>query len=313
MAKSREGMVYARVNPASVLIEERFAYNQVISRNPTIGRRPSPVGRIKIKVPYDGRRYFTRDGLDDVERAHDRARNFVRSRYAAIGSLIFVGHQETDLAKVLGISGRFGAYTLKVPIRKSPLDSPECLASDQYEHAIDVRYAPSIKRPRALPLVLDVEVLDRDYSTLMWTQRSLEALLDESKNGAEKVADDILQSVSFSPHLILRITVKLALAPRLEANPIRPRIRRISIYLPSVSSISTQSVELKIAGNSPQLHVDLRRNVIEWFDCTMRAAPAEGGEEGLRRFTSQQMELTFRPESAIRRCGPAGEMAIGAQ
>jgi hypothetical protein len=291
---SADSNSYARAHPSLVLVEERFSYSQTISRNPTIDRGSNPAGRIKISVPYDGHEYFGREGIDDVKKIQKRSGTFNRTRDAAIGSLIFVGHEETDLAKVLNISGRFGAYPIRVPTRTSAIHSIEDLSRDAYEHRLDVRYTPSIKRPRALPLVLDVLVLDPDHTSLAWTQQSIDTLLNDEKNGPEKVADEIKKSVGFEPHLILQVKANLALPARIGANPVPPRIRRASVRLPSVSSLSTQSVELRIGGHPQPLHIDPKRNLLEWFDFSMRLAPTLADEEALRRFETPAMRLTFK-------------------
>src|SRR4051794_25500914 len=65
---SRDPRAFVRARPKYVLVEERLAYEQAISRNRSTSLRRPPTGRIRISVPYDGGTCFGPDAHDDAER-----------------------------------------------------------------------------------------------------------------------------------------------------------------------------------------------------------------------------------------------------
>ena len=64
MPEMAEGTLLARVRPKTVLVEERYAVRQEISRNPDTALEDGASASIKIEVPYDGHHYVTRASLD---------------------------------------------------------------------------------------------------------------------------------------------------------------------------------------------------------------------------------------------------------
>jgi hypothetical protein len=61
----------ARAWLESAEIEERYQYSQEISLNADVRAEEEPSGMIKLVLPYDGDKYFTRQAYRDVVRARE--------------------------------------------------------------------------------------------------------------------------------------------------------------------------------------------------------------------------------------------------
>ena len=58
--------IRARASLSRAQIEERYEYSQEISLNADVHETKEPAGLIKLTLPYDGEKYFTRQAYRDV-------------------------------------------------------------------------------------------------------------------------------------------------------------------------------------------------------------------------------------------------------
>ena len=107
---------FVRACPQFVHIEEYLDYEEEISRNPSVDLNGDPAGLIRISVPFDGGAHFGADARDDAALCLGDDDSGCE---AVIGYLVFVEHEKTDLADVLGLGSRFGSHPLRLPIRSN--------------------------------------------------------------------------------------------------------------------------------------------------------------------------------------------------
>ncbi len=282
-AASSDTAIFARAVPESVSIEETYRFEQEISRNRFVGRAGSPSGRITISLPYDGYEYFTRQALSDVE-AHLRRRGPHEGDVdALVGHLVLANYQDTDLADVLELSGRYGVLPLRLPVRSPVLDVP-VLVSDRHEYHRVLEYAPAQSRPEIIPIELSVELEDPDNAALP----RINAASDPST--LDDVAGKIIEHVQFKPRLTFSLTVRLTLPPRHGRAPRAPIVRRVAVERPTIISLAPSSLRLRIDGHDADLQHNPVNRSLEWFD--VRTTPgAEAGEGEPWSFHSPPMLL----------------------
>src|SRR5579871_4188466 len=92
--------IRARARLESARIEERYQYSQEISQNAAVREVGGPTGLIKLVLPYDGERYFTRQAYRDVVGA--RSSGARPNDKAIVGFLALTGFEKTDLEEPLG-------------------------------------------------------------------------------------------------------------------------------------------------------------------------------------------------------------------
>jgi hypothetical protein len=272
---SLDSRPFVRARPEYVLVEERLAYEQEISRNPSTHLQHPPSGRIRINVPYDGGDCFGPDARDDAERALD---GNGWTRQAVIGHLVFVEHEETDLDNVLGLDGTYGPYPLRVPIRSKQLHDPETLTSDRFAYRNDISYRPPADGPKVIPLKVDVDIFDPGYGDGTFLETSvIESVRDEPEL-QRAVAEMIKDSAEFEPYLTARVQVHLSLPPRKPADgpESKPVVRSVRITLPEGTTLPLSTVRLHdvLMEDEPDedhfVQTDARAGSFEWSGREMR-------------------------------------------
>jgi hypothetical protein len=87
--------IRARAWLESARIDERYKYSQEISLNADVREVEEPAGSIKLILPYDGDRYFTRQAYQDVVGA--RRGGATPANKAIVGFLALTGYEKTGL------------------------------------------------------------------------------------------------------------------------------------------------------------------------------------------------------------------------
>ncbi|WP_433555796.1 hypothetical protein ACQPWY_25690 [Pseudonocardia xinjiangensis] len=271
-----------------MLVEERYCYEQEISRNSRIRRDGVPTGKISLRMPYDGYECFPRDAVRDVERAVGEGSG--PDREAIIGHLMFVDHEETDLSDVLGLDGRFGAFSLRVPVRSAQLDSSDALIGDRFEHRFDATYSPSGSRPELVPLRVQVELMDPDHSDQLFTQQRRE-LYNMHEDSMQSVAEAITKFAGFQPFIMVQVHAHVTLPPRPGKDEDLPVVRRVRVTLPRTASVPASSVSLRGTGMEG-LQIDGRIGAMDWQGTVMHRHDMTG-DTAPRRFSTHAMVLLF--------------------
>jgi hypothetical protein len=294
---------FVRACPQFVHIEEYLDFEEEISRNPSVDLSGDPAGRIRIVVPFDGGAHFGTDARDDAALClgdDDSADE------AVIGYLVFVEHEKTDLADVLGLASRFGSHPMRLPIRSTNLPDINALTADRVEFRREIPYSLS-EGPKVVPLTVDVRLYDPGHGDDQFLEKSDVPFVSGNADVRRFIAELIKESAEFRPYLTLRITPQLVLPPRQRprGSTELPVVRSVRVLLPPevsvpVSAIWTEGVH--------GLQVDPLTGALEWRGEPMeppqdaeqkdkRAKKKDGGAEqkgdGPRRFRSKPMELNF--------------------
>jgi hypothetical protein len=237
----RDGeMIFARVTPEKVKVTETYEVEQVISVNPrrTPGRLHS--GQIKITVPYDGLRYFTRQAARDVQHARSGTRA-APDPDATIGHLVLAEHDQIEtLPAGVRMRAEYGVLPVAVPLP----GSAELIAG---RSASEITHEYQPKYPQIVPAELEIDVLDPDSVDYM---SLAEALADDNPEDTAhyaKIIGGIRQNISFQNTLMMRVTVRLSLPldqerPNFPAS--LPVVRRLSIDWPTITSLRTTELEV---------------------------------------------------------------------
>ena len=141
--RSGPAPVFARARPETVSLREEFAFQQVISMQPSQQRDGAPTGRIKIAVPLDGDRYFSREAIADVQRAGWQPGT---PASATVGHLLLSGFERTDLGDSAGLNDGFGSIPLRVPLPQGPDAGLEQLSEDRTTCVIEHEYRMMLQK-----------------------------------------------------------------------------------------------------------------------------------------------------------------------
>jgi len=109
--------LYARAVLESAKIEERYFYEQEISRNPHGKMSQRPKGKIELTLPYDGERYFTRQAYADITRLYNPSDG---DAHALVGHLALTGYGQTNLGGLLDLGETYGSIPITVPVPADP-------------------------------------------------------------------------------------------------------------------------------------------------------------------------------------------------
>jgi hypothetical protein len=262
---------------------------QEISRNRSVGQGPdNPAGRITISVPYDGDEYFTRDAVRDVEQQLLQRGPQDGDVEALIGHLVLANYQDTNLPdpEVLNLIGRYGVIPLRLPVRSPALGDIQGLVSDRHEYRYEVRYDPPADRPEIIPIQLSVDLEDPDNADLP----EIDPESDPDK--LDYVAEKIMEYVGFRPKLTLQLRVHVTLPPRRGPAPQAPMVRRVSVELPTITSLAPSSLQLAVDEVPAEVQHNPENRSIEWFDVTTTQV-GDAGEDEPWSFNSPSMLITI--------------------
>lgn len=225
--------LYARATPEKVEITENYSVAQEIAQNPRTDLG-APAGRIEMVIPYDGRDYFTRQAVGDVERAII-ARGEAAPRTAIMGHLLIANHRRTDLYQSMRQHGEVGVIPLEAPVASA--DGPiGGLSSDRWASLLSYDYAP--KPPELYPIDLDVRLFDPDILDL-----ELDWFLDAYNVNPSDLIKKVTQEARFKSELLLAIQVHLTL-PVKNGQLLEPIVKRVSLGWPTVTSIATTQLAI---------------------------------------------------------------------
>jgi hypothetical protein len=268
--RNRDGEpLYARARVESAKIEENYHYRQEISLNADASAVGDPTGSIKIVVPYDGDKFFTRDACADVDAA--RSAGATPATEAVVGFLALADYEKADLAEPLGLHANYGS----VPIKVSLPGSPGQLIADASECVITQDYQP--EPLGILPAYVDMELDDPDTAESAdraWRSAAVDHIADllaRLQARGEVIEKEPERQHEFQPGLWLRMTVRLNL-PRGQAKGVEAKVSKISLSWPTHTSLT--SLELTTVSDSalrynPQQEQEGRNGGLEWADVPM--------------------------------------------
>ena len=240
---------------------------------------------IKLVLPYDGDRYFTRQAYRDVVGA--RHGGLVSPTKLSSGSSRLpamrrpASRDRLAYMPIMALS-RSGCVSLPPP----GAGEADQLLADSSACVISQKYQPEV--PRIVPVHIDIELDDPDTAETTDIARS-------RRLGVDGVSDVVARQVArvkviersperqldFDPDLWLRVTVRLHL-PRIQVDGVDAEVSKVFMSWPTHTSL--RSLKLHAGGNvqlryNPEQEHEGRKGGLEWSGVPMTlegAAPTAG-------------------------------------
>ena len=272
--------IHVRARLESAKIKEQYYYHQQISLNPSIEERKDPEGKVKLVLPFDGEKYFTRQAYRDVERA--RRHGADRDSKAQVGFLAFTRYEGTDLGRVLNLDENHGSFPIEVDLPDAPRPrKPDPLLADNSASIVSGVYRPARRAAQITPVHLDIGIHDPDTGGITEVPEIIPEGLDIS----------MMRQVDFEPVLSLWIIVNLYLPNEL-VDGAHATVSKVFIGWPTRTSL--RSLRLNVNDEQHQLRYNPERadGGLEWRGVPMTAQPKrEGGD--IRVLSSEPMILSI--------------------
>lgn len=300
-----EKQIYARAQVKSARLKETYSYRQEISRNPSLGSGKAPTGRLEVGLPFDGYQFFTRQASKDVEQ--QIGATFSPSKVdVVIGHLGLSKYGQTDLNDVLALSDHYGAFPLSLPVGGDVITNADHLCGDCHACLMSVDYSPHW--PDVVPIQIDMDLLDED----VLSQPSVEMSRPNPKRPSEVGAAQIAQQVNFRRNLMLIAQVKLDLGSRQAARGLKPRVSRMSIRWPAVTSF--RNLHLFIGELDPHNEVHITYNPLtqslEWPGIEMEAIERIGSSDEMQTYVSRIFLLIDQPAELYQQESLDGQIEV---
>ena len=275
------GAAFARASADEVTLTEEYRYHQEISHNDRRGNGDvPPAGTIRVTVPYDGHKHFTRTAVADVSSRH------LRPATAVIGHLSFADHHKTDLGEVLDLSEGYGSMPIEVPIAEFDETG---LVNDDRTCVIEHEYRPAEDAVRVLPVSVLVDLVDPDGANL---HEALRRAVDDPITQVEQVADELTKYVSFRSYLLLSVQVVLHLPNRRYIRGLHPEVSLVSLRWPTITSLSEVTLQ-NGRGEQLTLKYNPSSRSLEWADVPMELVDGHGAGD-TAEFRSEERYLLIR-------------------
>lgn len=282
--------LYARAVPQKVELTETYFVEQEISRNPAIEQAGDGTGRIEISVPYDGREYFTRQAVDDVERVLGPRADGGGERRATIGHLLLADHTKTTgLRGVMRPHNQAGVIALTVPVATH--DGYLGLTDDRRACVVTYDYQPD--DPPIYPVDLSVNLDDLD--SLNSGFETVQTLVTRGRENPSLVIEKLRQEASFSSELLLTIVVKTSIPVKEDHPKLQPVVKDMSIEWPTLTSLRSTKLYVENLGaragqrfREAAVRYNPVQGRLEWKDVPMSepSAGRSAGDTGTRMFQS---------------------------
>jgi hypothetical protein len=274
--------IRARAWLESACIEEQYGYRQEISLNADVSETGEPSGLIKLVLPYDGDKYFTRQAHHDVDDA--RRDGAGPADEAVIGFLAITDYEKTDLEGPLGLLNNYGSVpvTMRLPTPPDPGETDQLL-TDSSACVISQEYCPEALR--IVPVHIDMELDDPDTAepSRALGRSGRDGISDVEARRAARVSvieKSPERQLDFGPSLWLRVTVRLHV-PRVQAAGIDAKVSKVFMSWPTHTSLTSLALH---ADGHPQLRYNPeqehegRQGGLEWSGVPMTLAEEEEAE-----------------------------------
>jgi hypothetical protein len=291
--------IRARARLEHVRIEERYYYRQQISRNPSAAERRDPAGRIKIVLPYDGERFFTRQAHRDVARAQRLGAH--RDSGALVGFLALTNYDDTDLGRLLNLEGHHGSAPIKVPLPSAPgPQGADPLLADDSSCVVAHDYRPGQRTGQPIPVRIDIDLDDPDTIGIPPLPGPITSQLHAR----------IARQASFKPELTLGLVVQL-IVPRGLADGAHAMVSRVFVGWPTRTSLG--SLELRVNGQKHLFQYNPQRaktGGLEWRNVPLTVEP-QSSSGGISVFSTPRMLLSIpNPGDLYRQNTLDGEVEV---
>lgn len=288
--------IRARAWLESARIEERYGYSQEISLNADVREVGEPAGLIKLVLPYDGDKYFTRQAYRDVVSARDNGAS--PADKAVVGFLALTDYERTNLEGLLGLQGNYGSVSIRVPLpsASSSVEADQLLADDS-ACELSQEYQP--EAPKIVPVHIDIELDDPD------TAESAD-IAPHRRSGTDGISDvearlaaraivierSPERQLDFEPDLWLRMTVRLHL-PRAQADGLDAKVSKVFMSWPTHTSLTSLALHTDCHAQlryNPEREHDGRKGGLEWSSVPMTVVGVQHVEESTHSLDGSEGE-----------------------
>jgi len=280
--------IFARARPEKVEIEETYHFVQELARTRSTTLGPeSPTGRIRVTTPYDGRSFFTRVAMDDVQHQLDGSAD--RPAEALFGHLSFDHLEETNLGEVLTREGQSSSLPLELPVRGPEITSLEDLGNDRLAAVSELRYVPSV--PEIAPVKAILHLMDEDELTAP----SNEKILGRREDFANQVTTFLKKSAKLRRRLVLFVQIHVQLPEALlrDATP-DVELTELALKWPTIPYPEATQMSLPTSDWAPEMRYDVRKGAWVWGGVKLVQAAAGGGRSnGFVEYWTEVMMLTI--------------------
>ncbi len=260
------GEHFARAVAEHAVITEQYEMTQEVSGNPTRNvAAPSP-GRIVVTFPYDGRRHFTQEAVDDVALMGEPLSG---DRSVLTGHVVLAPSLYASTSKSLNLSDARTVIPLRVPVSGPSLSGPEALIDDTQACVIEHEY--ETPPPELVPVSVRMEPEDPDTVEGKLGQH-LEVVL-KSTELAEEAVELLRSRASFHHYLAFDVEVRLDLPRRTgsaanESVPaLQPVLRRVELEWPTLTALDAQALHVQTDPEEQrQVIYDPEHKRLAWTD-----------------------------------------------
>lgn len=304
------GTIYARAQLERAEITEEYFVEQEISKNPWTRGGKEPAGRIELSVPYDGYRFFTRLATGDV--AHNTGGDPPSGSSAVIGHLLLRDYARTNLRERLNLADRHSSVPIEVPVGDGSAGRVAQLSSDRQACVSSYDFAP--ESPAVFPAQLEINLFDQDsLDFLQLYPFSVDPRTDEGRAQINKIIGKIAQQANFRDELVLHIVVRLSLPAPAGLGALRPKVARMAIEWPTITSLRTLSLQVGVLSQDGRsvrfepapVHYNPVQGCIEWENVKVYRV-LEAGERPDEEMGESRAVQPFQPaEGGEPGAGPA--------
>jgi hypothetical protein len=289
----------------SAQIRERYFYFQEISQNAVRREKEAPDGHIKLVLPYDGHRYFSRQARRDID--HARSLGADPDGEALVGHLVLTDFEHANLDSLVDEGPTRGSVPIRVPIAGLPgSGEPDPLTADSSSCVLSHQYKPDIGHLKVDPVDVDAQLNDPD-DTDLYELVTTRFLLSSADSDRDRGRLHIMRQVGFRRELRLHLTVRLDI-PRTLAAEAKATVRRVFISWPTHTSL--RSLNLEVGGEPNRVRYNPKREGLEWSDVPM-ALEEDSGAGEICTFRSRAMDLVIpQPGELYQQVSLDGEVEV---
>lgn len=254
---------FARARAECAVVTEQYRMTQEISESPTRDLSEPAPGEIVVTIPYDGRKYFTRQAADDVALMGEQLSG---DASVIAGHLVLAPSLRASANRSLALSDARAVIPLRVPVSGPSLGSPETLVDDTQTCVLEHKYA--ISQPPLAPISVKIEPKDPD------TVEDVHDIRAMLRSDVERAVELLRSRSSFQHYLAFLITVRLDLPRRTgsaaggDDDELRPVVRRVELEWPTITALDAQVLHIANEPEERQRKViyDPQTQLLVWTD-----------------------------------------------
>jgi hypothetical protein len=283
-----------------VRLTEEYRVTQEISKNPKEDYDEQPrTGRIELSIPYDGHRFFPGEAREDVRRRLGSSPG--PGEMAVIGQLAL----EDFGGEIMGLPEPRESVPVKVRVtdpRSGDTDGDADvlghLTADRWTCMIEHTYVPGT--PGAFPARLKVDLFDPDSLDLPDLDLESEQGRERIGGLTERITEKIRRQMSVRNPIILRIVACLTV-PRRSGDTPQPRVTKMTIGWPVITSLRTVSLQVGDVPDEPTAEITYKRKTVRYNPVTRclewegpRMVEKPGAHHDVVYFETPPMLLTIQ-------------------